>query len=152
MKKLLIMAGMSALFLFSCVTSSGTGIVFDDSVAIEQSSQIVTYSGTITGYNGISVKWKPTMSEVVQIPAGETLFEFEIRSSLGNTIYSGSGWLLRYNYQPNKKYFLWFFVSGGLWGMNIYTFEIGEKIPNSTMKGLEPHLTAFVPFINNKPK
>jgi len=150
MKKLLILPIILVFLFFSCSTTTKVGIVFDDSIPIEKSSQIVTYSGTITGYNGISVNWKPAMSNAVQIPAGDTLFEFDIRSTLGNTIYSGSGWLFRYNFPPNKMYFLWFNVENDLWGMNVYTYEIGEKIPVTTMKGMEPYLMAFVPFLNNK--
>jgi hypothetical protein len=150
MKKLFLLAVISVLLLLSCTTTVKTGIVFDDSVPIEKSTQISTYSGTITGYNGISVNWKPVMSNALQIPAGNTLFEFEISSSLGNAIYRGSGWLFMYNFPPNKQVFLWFNVEDSLWGMNVYTFEIGEKIPVTTVSGLEPYLTAFVPFINAK--
>jgi len=150
MKKLLVLAGISVLLFFSCSTTVGKGMVFDDSVPIEKSSQIVTYAGKITGYNGISLTWKPTLSNAVQIPAGDTIFEFDIVSPLGNTIYKGSGALFQYKYLPNKKYFLWFNVRDDIWGMNVYTFEIGDKIPATTMRGLEPYLTAFVPFINNK--
>jgi len=32
--------------------------------------------------------------------------------------------------------------------MNVYTFEIEEKIPTATMTGMEPYFTAFVPFVN----
>jgi len=144
MKKFFILACISVLLFFSCVVTSKIGIVFDDSVPLEKSSEIVTYSGIIKGYNGISVDWKPAMSNSLQIPAGDTIFEFEVSSSLGNTIYRGSGWFFRYNFLPNKKYFLWFNVKDELWGMNVYTFEIGEKIP----VGMEPYLTAFVPFLN----
>jgi hypothetical protein len=148
MKKLLFLACISVFLIFSCASSTKTGIVFDDSVPIEKSSQIVTYSGTIMGYNGISVTWKPTMSNAAQIPAGDTVFEFEIASTLGNTIYRGSGWMFKYNFLPNKKYLLWFNVKDELWGMNVYTFEINEKIPTATMNGMEPNFTAFVPFVN----
>ena len=55
MKKLLVLAG-SVLLFFSCSTS--VGIVFDDSVPVEQTAQIATRNiGIITGYNGIAVNW-----------------------------------------------------------------------------------------------
>jgi hypothetical protein len=148
MKKLFILACISVLLFFSCVVTSKIGIVFDDSIPIEKSSEIVTYSGVIKGYNGISVDWKPSMSNSVQIPAGDTILEFEIASSIGNTIYRGSGWFFKYNFLPNKKYILWFNVKDELWGMNVYTYEIGEKIPVMTVSGMEPNLTAFVSFLN----
>jgi len=148
MKKLFFLTCISVLLFFSCTTATKSGVVFDDSVPIEKSSQIVTYSGTITGYNGISVTWKPTMTNAVQIPAGDTIFEMDIASTIGNTIYKGNGALFKYNYLPNKQYLLWFNIKDELWGMNVYTFEIGEKIPFATVSGMEPYLTAFVPFLN----
>lgn len=152
MKKILALAGLSVLLLFSCSTSVGT--VFDDSVPIEQSAQICTYAGTVIGYNGIVVNWKPSVSNTVQIPSGDTLFEFDINAALGSAIYKGKGMLFKYNYLPNKKYFLMFtrhyneMEKSEIYGLNVYTFEIKEKIPGS-IKSLETYFTAFVPFINN---
>jgi len=34
-----------------------------------------------------------------------------------------------------------------VYGLNVYTFEIGEKIPASWKK-IDAYLTAFVPFLN----
>ena len=151
MKKFLLLAGISVLLFFSCASS--VGIVFDDSVPKEKSAEIFTYAGTITGYNGIAVSWKPSMSNMIQIPAGDTLFEFDVNAAYGNTIFKGSGILFKYNFIPNKKYFLLFDrqhdeeANKNTYGLNVYTFEIGEKIPLS-MKTLENNFTAFVPFLN----
>jgi len=153
MKKFLLFSGVLVLLLFSCSTS--VGIVFDNSIPIEQSAEICTYAGIITGYNGIAVNWKPILSNTVQIPAGNTLFEFDINAAYGNTIYKGNGVLFMYNFLPNKKYFLFFtrqydeVDKKETFGLNVYTFEIGEKIPGS-MKKLETHLTAFVPFLGGQ--
>jgi len=87
MKKLLLFASISFFLFLSCSTS--VGIVFDDSIPIEKSSEICTYAGTITGYNGIAVSWKPSLSNSVQIPAGDTIFEFDINAQWGGTIYKG---------------------------------------------------------------
>jgi len=151
-KKFLVLAGISILLLFSCSTTVGKGMVFDDSVPVEKSSQIMTYAGTITGYNGITVKWKPTMKNMLQIPSGKTVLEFEIDFTPGYIRYRGSGWLFLYDFQPNKKYFLYFVEKDDLWGFNVYTYNIGEELPMGAMKSLEPNFTAFVPFANNKPK
>jgi len=145
MKKFLSLIVISFFLILSCSTS--VGIVFDDSIPIEKSAEICTYAGTITGYNGIAVNWKPALSNAVQIPSGDTLFEFNISAQYGAIIYKGSGVLFRYNFLPNKKYVLYFTVKDEVYGLNVYMFEIGEKIPASWKK-IEKNLTAFVPFLN----
>ena len=89
--------------------------------------------------------------------------------------------MFRYNFLPNKKYALilsaldWgekktsksstiYSADGGrgitqqsseenrIWGLNVYTFEIGEKVPAFLMGyGKDhPNFTEFVPFLNNQ--
>jgi hypothetical protein len=150
LKKFLILASISILLFFSC--SVNVGLVFDDFVPVEQSTEIWFYRvGTVTGYNGISVKWEPGMLKSVQIPAGDTLLEFSVFGVHGNTNYVGEGVLFRYNFQPQKMYCLIFTPhdreGANIYGVNVYTYNIGEKMNG---KNLGAHFTAFVPFLNEK--
>jgi hypothetical protein len=150
MKKLLILAGISVLLLLSC--SVLKGIIFDNSIPKEQSTEIINWIGTITGYNGITVEWNKTNLTPVQIPAGDTLLEFDLNARKFNILYFGKGWLFRYNFQPQKVYVLDFSPrqenNKDILGVNIYTFNVGEKIPLSLDK-MKANFTAFVPFLNN---
>jgi len=140
-KGILVLAGLSILLFFSCKTTAG--IVFDDSVPLEQSAQIFCSIGTITGYNGIAVNWEQGSGKIVQIPAGDTLLEWNISTRYGNTNYSGKDMLLRYNFQPQKRYYFRFNPdSNGIYGVNIFTCDIGE-MPNVNSAHFE-----FVPFLN----
>jgi hypothetical protein len=152
LKKFLILASISILLFFSC--SINVGLVFDDSVPLEQSAEIYTSQvGTVTGYNGISVEWKTGMSETVQIPAGDTLLEFDVKAAYGSTVYTGKGMLFRYNFQPQKRYFLrfaWKYEDGmNIYGLNVYTYDAGEKVSASN-KEFVAHLTAFIPFLGTQ--
>jgi len=106
MKKLLVLVGMSVLLFFSCATK--VGIVFDDSVPLEQTTQIYTYNiGSVTAYNGVAVGWKQKVTmETIQIPAGETQLVWDIKTTSGNTNYTGKNMVFVYNFQPGKNMFL----------------------------------------------
>ncbi|MDR0322090.1 MAG: hypothetical protein LBI28_11350 [Treponema sp.] len=153
MKKLLLIVTVFAMLFLSCTTT--VGIIYDESTPLEQSSWFnITNFGTVTAYNGLTVNWKsktvsPTM---VQIPAGNTLLEIDISSNVGNTVYTGKGMLLRYNFQPGKQYL--FIVSrnneSGTIGVRVYAYDIGEKI-GLTLGAMEPHFVEFVYFLNSNP-
>jgi hypothetical protein len=106
--------------------------------------------GTVTGYNGITVEWEPKTLKTIQIPAGDTLLEFDVNAAYGSTIYKGKGMLFRYTFQPQKVYFLRFSRKyedeKNIYGLNVFTYDAGEKISGTT-NDLEAHLTAFVPFL-----
>jgi len=149
MKKLLVIAG-SVLLFFSCgTTQTGKGIIFDNSIPVEQTAEIANVVGIVTGYNGIEVKWK--MGGVIQIPAGDTLLEFDVNYDTGDIVYKGKNMLFRYNFQPQKWYYLWFAGKyedrRTIYGVNVYTYEIGEKV---TQGGFKDHFTEFVPFLGEQ--
>jgi len=150
---ILVLAGLSGLFLFSCSTIKYDQFVFDDTVPKEQLTEIEMYNvGTIVGYNGIAVEWKPSgiwIVYIVKVPAGDTLFELDVLKYGADIKWVGKGALFRYNFLPNKKYTVRFTDNEGIWGLNVYTYEIGEKLPISySIPKTDPHFTAFVPFIN----
>jgi len=154
MKRLWVIAG-SVLLFFSCGTTE-TGIVFDSSVPAEQTAQIRIYNtGTITAYNGTTVNWKPKTTETIQIPAGDTLFIWDIKTFGGiSNNYVGKDMSFRYNFQPQKMYLLIFgkkYDETGekeIIGIKVHTYEIGEKC-RVAGKDVDAHFTAFVPLVNN---
>jgi len=153
MKKLWVIAGLVLLFL-SCGTTE-TGIVFDASVPIEQTAQIWIYNtGTITAYNGTPVNWNPKATETIQIPAGDTLFLWDIKVYSGISNYVGKDMAFRYNFQPRKKYLLIFdkrydsAVGREIAGIKIHTYEVGEKY-KVLPKDVDDHFTTFVPLTNS---
>jgi hypothetical protein len=158
MKKLLVITGMMGLF-FSCGTfATSVGIVFDDSIPAEQTAQFFTFNiGKVTEYNGIPVNWEPNVSSMktVQIPAGDTVLVWDIRAGQGNIIYTGKNMVFRYNFQPQKKYFLMFRrvydenEKNEIYGLRVYTYEIDEKY-GGTWDDVEAHFTEFVPFLNTQ--
>jgi hypothetical protein len=134
------------LLILSCTTSAG--LIYDESIPLEKSTWIGTQNlGTVTGYNGITVNWKQeTGAKMIQIPAGETLLEVDVNSAIGNTRYTGKGFLFRYNFQPGKQYL---FMAGrdkesDDLGFHIYAWDIGERIGTYSEKNYD----AFSPFLN----
>jgi hypothetical protein len=149
MKKLWLLAGISVLLFFSCTITTKAGIVFDDSIPVEQTTMVHTaYIGKVTGYNGIAVDWNPKLTETIQIPSGDTLLELNIGAMYYGTIYRGKDMLFRYNFQPQKQYVLKFNIEDAVYGLNVHTYEIGEKF-SGMQKDFDAHFTAFVPFLNN---
>jgi hypothetical protein len=139
---------LSMLFL-SCLTPKKAGTVFDESVPLERSAWISASNlGTIVAYNGIAVNWKdiPFSPSLVQIPAGDTLIEVNVRSENGNTIYTGDGLIFRYNFQPGKLYLFLAKINRetNQFGLNVFAWNIGETVGTYSEKNLE----AFVPFLN----
>jgi hypothetical protein len=124
------------------------GIVYDESIPLEQSTWIGNQNlGMVTGYNGITVEWKQEMgARMIQIPAGETLLEVNLNSTVGNTRYTGKGLVFQYNFKAGKQYL---FMAGndkesGDFGLRVYVWEIGEKIGTYKTENLE----GFTPFLN----
>ena len=148
-KKLFVLIGLSAFLILSC--AGGPGIVFDDSIPEEETSSICASVGNITSYNGIMVEWKKDFHRVIQVPAGDTLLEWDIIYALGyrtNTYYSGKNMLFVYNFQPQKKYTFVFDIKEGQNGLNVYIQNTDERIDYS-YSGLDKHFVTFVPFLNN---
>jgi len=138
MKKKAFFIGLvliTGLFILSCTTT--TSIIHDESVAPEQSSWVGTdNAGVIVGYNGIAVNWKARMGKTIQIPAGNTLLEWDIEGGnpLGNTIYKAKGALFLYNFQPQKKYY---FIPTRLddkYGFHVYSYDADQKLPMNMYK------------------
>jgi hypothetical protein len=152
MKKLWVIAG-SVLLFFSCVLTTKVGIVFDDSIPVEQTAQICFNAvyGTITAYNGINVDWKHRATETIQIPAGETqLLWGEFNAYFGNYTFKAKNMVFVYNFQPGKKYLFESWVDKSdeenlKYGLKVYTYDPEEKI---TLGNINDHFTGFVPFVN----
>lgn len=145
MKKLFLCVPVLAMLVLSCTLSVNT--IYDESVPLEQSSWINPYVGTITGYNGITVKWERSGNTLIQIPSGDTLLEFDLYAASGNTIYRGSGILFRYNFQPGKQYFFWATTQDSKLGLRVYAYDIKEKV-SPTWQSDESHFLEFVLFLN----
>jgi hypothetical protein len=152
MKNLLFLICITMLSLSSCLTPKAN-IIFDQSVEAEKSAWICPGNvGTITAYNEIEVNWKGL--KFIQIPAGNTLLEWEIHSNIGNTIYSAENILFRYNFLPGKQYFLVFGrdpgekePGAGMLGIKLYVYDMGETIAGSD-SAMEKHFDGFAPFLN----
>lgn len=149
MKKLLLCIAILVLSISSCITKAG--IVFDESVPLEQTSRISTLRvGTITAYNEIAVNWSPR--EVVQIPVGDTLLEFDLyaqeydlNARWGDIIYTAKGVLFRYDFQPEKFYcFLLMRDENDNFGFGVYAWDYGEPWGIIGKK----HFVEFVPLLN----
>jgi hypothetical protein len=149
MKKQFLLIAILPILILSCATPKPQ-FIYDESIPVDESSSLsLNNLGTITGYNGITVEWKPNTwkGTFVQIPAGDTLLEIDLKSGSlnGNVIYSGNV-LFRYNFQPGRQY--WFF--GGQDressenGLRVYAWNIGET-PGVIS---EKYFEAFVPFLN----
>ena len=162
MKKLLVLAGLSAFLLLSC--STNVGIVYDDSIPVEQTAWISRLGrmgpiGVITGYNGIAVNWKNQgWYKLVQIPAGDTLLEWDIDATIlvpqsyhdkapgTNYTYQGKNMVFRYTFKPQKTYYFTIeLTEDDKLGVRIHEYNFGEKLSN-----LEDHFVDFVPFLNVK--
>ena len=145
--KQFLMIGLLVSLVISCTTSAG--VVFDDTIPLEETAWVNTNNvGMVTAYNGIPVNWKSTMTKAIQIPAGDTLLEFDLRLTIGSTTYTGRGILFQYNYQPQKQYFFMGAREEGIVGLNVYSYNFGEKPWTLSQKEFDKHFIAFVPFLN----
>jgi len=149
-----IVTGGFFVFLFtvllgSCSSTPKVGTVFNESVPELNSALITTYNtGVITSYNGIAVNWESSgAGDMIQIPAGETVLEWNINSTRGAVIYKGNGMIFKYNFQPHKQYVFTVTRKEGKSGFNVYLYDFGEEIKWSN-DDLESRLVAFVPFEN----
>jgi len=155
MKKLFLLICLAALLTASCVVTPNAKIVYDESVAVEKTAWISPAGiGSIIGYNGIKVDWKfnPFSISFIQIPAGNTLLEWDINASQGNTVYKASNILFSYNFLPGKQYL---FTLGrdpkanesGSLGLKVYMYNIGERVVGG-YREMEQHYYGFAPFLN----
>jgi hypothetical protein len=153
----LALAGLSVLMFSSCSSASYKQFVLDDSVPAEQLTMIEIHNlGKIVTYNGITVdldvKQDWDLLYYVKVPAGDTLFEINLNYVVQGEKWKGESLLFRYNFLPDKKYSLRFGVLKakfeGIYGLNVYTYEMGEKIPIDVKTNDDPNFTAFVPFLN----
>jgi hypothetical protein len=145
MKKILVLIGIASLLFSSCITNLKL-IVFDDSIPEEKTARLdITFLGTVTEYNGITVNWHQSFAGTAfQIPAGDTLLQLDV----DRNGYSGENIMWRYNFQPQKVYIL--HAGSGVegnnykYGINVYTFNYGEKLAGL----LTEHFVEFVPYLN----
>jgi len=157
-KAVVFLLCINILLLVSCITNPKARIIFDDSIPLEKTAWICPGNvGAITGYNEIEVNWKPSAysyNYFIQIPAGNTLLEWDINSNLGNTIYRASNILFRFNFLPGKQYYLVFGrdpeakeAGTGALGIKVYMYNIGESI-NGSSSEMDKHFYGFAPFLN----
>jgi hypothetical protein len=155
MKKLFFLLCLTALLTASCVITPKAKVVYDESIAVEKTAWICPGNiGAVIGYNGIEVNWKftPLSFTFIQIPAGNTLLEWNIDTSTGNTILKANNILFRYNFLQGKQYL---FLLGydpkenenGSLGLKVYMYDIGENV-NGTYGEMEKHYYGFAPFLN----
>ena len=146
MKKLFILFGLSVFLVSSCVILGSPKIIFDDSIPVEETSWLWTDNvGKIIGYNGIEVNWQLFGANMVQIPAGKTVLEWEINALSGNTRYRGKNMLFAYNFQPSTKYYISFKNNDGVYGLSLFAYELEEPL-----RDISDHFVEFVPFLNNQ--
>jgi hypothetical protein len=163
MKKLFLLIGVA--FLVSCATTGSVGVVHDPSIPVEQSALISPSDiGEIIGYNGTAVNWKLSRTELVgqdikfiQIPAGNTILEWNISTILsddplriyGYTVHTlrGKNILFAYNFRSQRKYYFMATVKDEKYGLNIYAYNLDEKIEYSR-EDYNSHFEAFAPFLN----
>jgi hypothetical protein len=145
MKRQFLWVIILPLLILSCVVTPSAWLIYDESVPLEESAWISTRMGTITGYNGITVKWKQVWgNKMVQIPAGDTLLEVDL-----DTEFKGTGLIFQYNFQAGKLYYLsvgWGKETNDI-GIHVYTYDIGEKI-SASPSDYFAHEEAFTPFLN----
>ena len=142
MKKLFFCVAILVLLISSC-TVTQAGIVFDESIPLEQTSWLSTgHLGTVVSYNGIAVKWSST--KVVQIPAGDTLLELNVSSRGGNVIIKINRALFRYSFQPEKHYSFLLGMDNDEYGVSVYAWNFGETMSTYDSK----HFVEFVQFLN----
>lgn len=144
LKTLLTALAIFGLIVTGCTVTSA-GIVFDESVPLEQSSWLNTGQvGEITGYNEIKVTWSER--QTIQIPAGDTLLEIHVYARIGtsNTLLNVRGALFRYNFQPEKFYCFLLLRKNGQLGLSVYAWNFGELMGTFD----DNHYIEFVPFLN----
>jgi hypothetical protein len=128
MKSKLFIIGVVVLLISSCATETRATIVYDELIALEETAWISTYNmGTIVKYNGEEVNWPASKKdELIQIPAGDTLLEWDIHSTIDNKYWSGKA-VIRYNFQPQKQYY--FFPGNYHFKTAIYLiiYDYGKK-------------------------
>jgi hypothetical protein len=157
MKKILLLIGIASLLFSSCLSTSTS--IFDDSILEEKTTRIMTNNiGDVNEYNGIPVNWKQKFAKntLYQIPAGDTLLEFDVEAEISYKSYiSIKGASLKYNFQPQKEY--WFSISrkNNLWGIDLYAWDYGDKNSGKqTYRSItvldydEANFVEFVPFNN----
>jgi len=154
MNKLPLLICLAALLTVSCVITPKAKVIYDESVAVEKSAWICpTNIGSIIGYNGMEVNWKfnPFSFTFIQIPAGNTLLEWNIDTNDGNMIYRAENIIMRYNFLQGKQYlFLIGYdpsVENGNLGLKVYMYDIGERI-NGNYPEMNKHYHGFAPFLN----
>jgi hypothetical protein len=160
-KKLFIVCAVLAccLLAFSCGTPKLVA-TFDESVPLEKSSWISTsFLGEIKSYNGIPVNWKGPDAitvEMIQIPAGQTVLEWNIEVSAGGVTAGDvrikymsriNGALFTYNFLPGKQYMFHYEPADETPGLHVFEFNINEKIPVSYAQN-RTNFVSFVPFSN----
>jgi len=168
MKKLSVFIGILVLLFVSCKTIAS----FDESIPEEKTTRICMAGiGTVTEYNGISVKWEGLSGfkfTVNQIPAGDTLLQIDVDAQLSvfyNSYYNSNGnfvnsttrevlklnsALFKFNFQPQKEYYFDAAKSNDGYGLRVYAWDYTEKNAGSgTPKDFEKHFVTFVPFLKD---
>ena len=137
------------ILLSACVSSANVSKIFDESLPIEKTSRLSTrHIGNVVGYNGIKVDWETNGYDMIQIPAGDTLLEWNLNVRTANVRFVGNGIKFRYNFQPQKQYLFLVSVKNKEWGFNIWGYDYNEKIPSLITDSAKNNFIEFIPFLN----
>jgi len=164
MKRIIVIAGAVLALLCSCAMTPTISAVHDESVPVEKSSLLIPGAGgEIIAYNGIPVKKMKGMLPGFLVPAGDTLLEWNAEySEYGgyNTInvYQFKNVLTRHTFNPNKQYFFWRWYimehheeerfSYRIFGVQVYEWDLGDKIGKGDIEPNSKHFVGFVPYSN----
>ena len=117
---------LAVILLPSCASSAN--VIYDESIPLEKTSLLHTWNqGYIVGYNGVEVNWRTRGKKLIQIPAGDTLLEWDLNTYASGSIVSGKGILFRYNFQPQKQYVFVTTRKDMGWGLGFPRF-FGQQI------------------------
>ena len=149
MKVMLFFSSVFLFVLFSCLSTSSVIAEYDESIPLEKTARLcTTRQGVIVGYNGIGVNWETKGNEMIQIPAGDTLLEWNLNAHSSGYYFQGDGILFRYNFQPQKQYLFLVAQKEKVWGFNIWSYDFNEKTPSRITTSAIDHLIDFAPFLN----
>ena len=84
---------------------------------------------------------------MIQIPAGDTLLEWNIKAETFAGSYRGNGLLYRYSFEPEKQYFFYLAEVNGAYGLTVYAYDYDVTI-TARQHLHRDYYVEFVPFVN----
>ena len=131
-RTILVVIGILVLLMASCAITPKLVGIFNEDIP-ESESAWITPAGTgkVISYNGIPVdwNWKGLSFTMYQIPAGNTILEWDIDSR--DII--GKGIIFQYNFLPGKQYHFYPSWKDGNYGFWVFEDDFRTKIPPNVM-------------------